>query len=139
MLGTFAAAAADTPAALPLAAGVLELLRAPAVHGHPQVRDWCDMGDAAGIMPCPALISLTHDALQVVEDASAPVAAGRLVWLMLRGILLHVAACSAFRSNSVIDEADSPSFWCLCNTATGPKEQQFVSIMSPVTQVSEGF
>jgi hypothetical protein len=37
VLGTFAASAADTPAALPLAAGVLELLRAPAVHGHPQV------------------------------------------------------------------------------------------------------
>jgi hypothetical protein len=37
VLGTFAAAAADTPAALPLAAGVLELLRAPAVHAHAQV------------------------------------------------------------------------------------------------------
>ena len=37
-LGVFAEAAAGTPASLPLSSGILELLRAPAVHNHKEVR-----------------------------------------------------------------------------------------------------
>jgi telomere length regulation protein len=37
-LGVFAESAAGTPASLPLSSGVLELLKAPAVHNHKEVR-----------------------------------------------------------------------------------------------------
>jgi telomere length regulation protein len=46
VLGAFVEAAAATPAALPLSAGLLELLKAPQVSGHKEVggfgwQDWC--------------------------------------------------------------------------------------------------
>jgi hypothetical protein len=38
VLGAFVEAAAATPAALPLSAGLLELVKAPQVSGHKEVR-----------------------------------------------------------------------------------------------------